>query len=459
VNLETELRDGLHSAAWRVGSGGDDAAAADAVIARRRSERRHRAAALAVAVCVLLVTLAIPLVASRSTHEGTPAHPGDSTPTVTPSGQAARWTAPVRGSLADDHAFLEAVRIREWPASPGPQPAVPTRSVVFAGDVHGTRWVIVAGLVEGRLSGEFFTGPAGATADALTADAFASDLQPGREIGHVLADAKGGTLFVLVTPGDQVEVSPGVAVDAAGRPSRSYSPVAAENGVVVTRVAGAFAGTSLDYQVLRNGIVVGHGPSSTEFASIDGMGDAAGQLPRRPSRGAATPGAVTMALQEVLQATGFAPADVHPVLLWTGPVPVPAGGSIQAVMVAVTMPSGAVLVSTAISEGYGTVPGGPCGTMAYPAGTSLGALVVVARCDLAQGTVSHPVLLVSAPPIDDRVVLRDSAGSVAADQPLVHGFGVVTDPGAVAIATVSGPHSRPVQVKPVDANHDALVVP
>jgi hypothetical protein len=231
-----------------------------------------------------------------------------------------------------------------------------------------------------------------------------------------------------------------------------------ENGVVVTRVPGPFAGTALRYQVLRHGIVVGHGPSSTEFASIDGMGDAAGQLPRRHSSGSATPVTVAMAVEEVLQPTGFAPADVHPVLLWTGPVPVPAGGSTQAVMVAVTMPSGAVLVSTAISAVYGTVPGGTCGTMAYPAGTSPDALLVVARCDLSQGTVRHPVFLVSAPATDDRVVLRDVAGGVAADQPLSHGFGVVTDPGAVATATVSGPHSPPVQARPVDVNHDALQV-
>ena len=103
MNLETELRDGLHSAAWRVGAGGDDAAAADAVIARRSTERRHRAAVVAAAVCVLVFTISIPLIGSRSTHGATPAHTASSTPTGTPSGQATRWTAPARGSLAGDH--------------------------------------------------------------------------------------------------------------------------------------------------------------------------------------------------------------------------------------------------------------------------------------------------------------------------------------------------------------------
>jgi hypothetical protein len=56
------------------------------------------------------------------------------------------------------------------------------------------------------------------------------------------------------------------------------------------------------------------------------------------------------------------------------------------------------------------------------------------------------------------VVLRDSLGTVVAHQPLSHGHGVVTDPGAVATATVSGPHAAPLQVKPVDMNHDALEV-
>jgi hypothetical protein len=324
--------------------------------------------------------------------------------------------------------------------------------------VRGTRWVVVAGPLEGQLTGELFTGPAGATADALTGVGFTGDLQPGREVGVVQADAAGATLFVLATPGEQVQVSPGVVVDRAGRPYRTYSPVAAENGVVVTHVAGAFAGTSLRYQVLRNGIVVGNGPTSTDFVSIDGLGDAARQSPRRPSSGSAPTGPVTMAEQEVLQATGFGPADVHPVLLWTGPIPVPGGGSSQAVMVAVTMPSGAVLVSAAFSELYGTVPGGTCGTTAYPAGTSLDDLVVVVRCDLSRGAEGRPVFVVSAPAFDDQVVLRDSLGTVVAHQSLSHGYGVVTDPGAVATATVSGPHTAPVQVRPVDMNHDALEV-
>jgi len=65
MTLESELRDRLYDAAWRVDSGGDDDAAAEAVIARRRAQRAQRAAVLGVAAGVILVAGLLPVVGAR----------------------------------------------------------------------------------------------------------------------------------------------------------------------------------------------------------------------------------------------------------------------------------------------------------------------------------------------------------------------------------------------------------
>ena len=99
--LEAELRDRLHRVAARSGSSdGDDRAAAEAVLQRRRAEHRQLLVGLAVAACVALVVVAVPLLLA-----GLRSAPG---------GQAAEgevWDAPVRGSLAGDRAFLDGVRL------------------------------------------------------------------------------------------------------------------------------------------------------------------------------------------------------------------------------------------------------------------------------------------------------------------------------------------------------------
>jgi hypothetical protein len=299
--------------------------------------------------------------------------------------------------------------------------------------------------------------PAGAAANALTDDG-QEDLQGGLPISHVHPDATGATLLVLSEPGDEVQVSPAVVVDADGRPHRSYTSVPADDGVAVVHEPGAFAGTAVRFRVLRDGHLAGAGPSGSAFTVPPDLGDAARQAPRRPSSGSAPQGPVMNAMQQVLDATGFAPADVHPVLLWTGPLPLEGGGaSTQAVVLALTMPSGAVVTTTAFGTQDIALPSGLCGSAVHPAGTPLDSLVVVARCDTSMSTGGRQSFVVSAPRADDRVVLRSPDGTSLAEKPLVNGSGVVPAPGTVATASVSGP-SGSVQVTPTNDRHDPFDV-
>lgn len=453
MTTETELRDRLHSAAYRAGSGGDDLVAADAVIARRRSERRQRAGVLAAAVCVLLIAVLVPVMGGRWLTRSAPASPAGPTPTTVTPAPTDRWSIPPRGSLAGDRTFLQAARALPWRAD-SPPPAG-DRTVVFAGDAEGIRWLLVAGSVDGSLTGQWFTGPAGTPAAALTPEA-QEELNPRLPISHVQLVPTGAALLVLTDPGNEVEVSTGVLVAADGRVHRGYVMVPAGDGVAVVQVAGNFGGAAVRFHVLHDGNLAGAGPSGTAFSLPDALSFPP-QTPRRPSTGSALAPAFMNALQQVLAPTGLDFADVHPVLLWTGAIPLASGASADAVVLAVTMPSGAVVTTTAFVSADPTVAGNVCGTSVYPAGTALDSLVVVARCDTSANTGGQQTFLVSAPPGDDRVVLRSSDGTSVAEQPLVNGSGIVPDPGAVATVSVSGPSAAPVQVTlpqhdPLDVN-------
>ena len=68
-----------------------------------------------------------------------------------------------RGSLADDAAYVDAVRRLPWTADEGAGPALGIRSVVCVGDVPGGRWALVVGEVLGPpdAPGSPADGPAG----------------------------------------------------------------------------------------------------------------------------------------------------------------------------------------------------------------------------------------------------------------------------------------------------------
>jgi hypothetical protein len=451
---EAELRDRLHSAAYRVGPGSGELASADAVITRRRTERRQRAAVLGAALCVLVVAVLVPVVGAHRSADRAPSRPASPAATsVAPLQPNDRWLQRTRGSLAGDAAFLAAARKREWQVPEGTARSGTARTVVFAGDVDGIRWVLVAGEVAGRRTGQWFTGLAGDPLGMLTADGL-DDLQNGFPVGHVRLEAAGASLLVLTAPGDEVQVSPAVIVTAGGQVHRDYTPVPVADGVAIVHEKGPYAGAAIRFRVLRGGAQAAAGGGSGEFNVPSDLGDAARQTPRRPSVGTAPPSAVMNALQQILSATGLAPADVHPVLLWTGPLLVPGTVGSQGVVLALTMPSGAVVTTTAFGSSDAALPSGVCGSATHPAGTPLDSLVVIARCDTTMSTGGVATFVVSAPSVDKAITLRMADGSAISQHALVTGGAAVPDPGAVATVSVSGPSTSAAQIVPTDFQHD-----
>ncbi|MCO7222547.1 hypothetical protein, partial [Klenkia sp. PcliD-1-E] len=84
--------------------------------------------------------------------------------------------------------------------------------------------------------------------------------------------------------------------------------------------------------------------------------------------------------------TGQDPAALRPLLLWAGTLPRPLGGAVDAVVLAVPQPSGALVVSTAWADRLedGSLQQIGCGTQGFPAGTDPAGLAVAARCVVAQ---------------------------------------------------------------------------
>lgn len=422
--LETEVRDRLHRVAARsAGTDGDDRAAAEDVLLRRRVERRHRAVGLAVAACVALVVVAVPLLVGG--------------PRSAPGRQAAAggevWDAPVRGSLAGDRAFLDAVRLLDW--SPrGPVPDRPDRRVVFAGDVPGGRAALVVGRAGGQLMGQWFTGGPGVPPAQLVADPQPAHLRAGETVTRIVGEVPGGPLVVLPEPGDRVEVSERAVVDPDGTVRRDYAPVPVVDGVAVTEVGSTTeSGIAARFRVLRDGAVVAQGmPASPSWPTR--TFDPPQLTPLRPGGSPPDGTAVDQAIAEVAGPTGVDEDTLRPVLLWSGPLPAPDGGEgADAVVVALTLPSGAVVASTAYADiaPDGSGVGGWCGASAHPAGTDVGGLAVVAACDVAGATSSGSLrsYVVTAPADVTRVELLRAGDALLAEQSLVGGGAVVRDPG------------------------------
>ena len=429
--LETELRDRLHRVAARSGgTEGDDLAAVESVLARRRVERRQRLVGLAVAACVALVVVSVPLLVGG--------------PRADRGGQAAAgeevWDAPVRGSLAGDRVFLDTVQLLDW-SSGGPVPDRADREVAFAGDVPGGRWVLVVGRTDGGLVGQWFTAAPGAAPADLVADPSLSYLDEDDPVTRVAGEVPGGALLVLARPGDEVQVAERAVVDADGTVRREYAPVPTVDGVAVTEVGSTTeAGIAARYRVLRDGAVVAEGtPTALSWPSR--TFDPPELTALRPGSTPPDPTAVDQAITEVAGPTGLDEDVLAPVLLWAGPLPAPGGETADAVVLALTMPSGAVVASTAYADiaEDGSGAGGWCGASTHPAGTDVADLAVVAACDAVSATNSGSLLsyVVTAPAGATRVELLRAGGALLAEQPVVEGSAVVRDPGRADRARLS----------------------
>ena len=454
MTLETDLRDRLASAAGRADRWDDDWSAVDAVIERRRVEKRRRAvggmAAAVVAAAVLVPTLAGglgadgPAPAGGATPSSTPAPAATTTtPSAAVTSLPAGWRRATRGSLATDTSFTRAVAARAFSGVGTPT----DQRVVFAGDVGGRRWAVVVGVLDGSLASDVLVGAPGAPADALTRAAGGS-VEPAGVTSGEQVSGDGSTVLLLAQPGDRLFRAPAL-VGAPGE----RTEVGLDDGVTsidLPRTAGL-----VQLQVERDGQEVG-----TEVGGFLAAGSVAdpdvtalvGTRPLRGPGGVTSSSAISAALAAVVPSPGLTVEQVHPVVLWAGPVTATA----QAVVLAMTTPSGQVVTSAAWGVPDGTplpvtspFQGRPCGTSVHPAGTSLADLVVVAECAVGDGIVTRK-LVVSAPTTVTGVQLQ-GGGRPGAVQPLA-GSGAVDDPGAISSVTVSGPRFGSVPVPVVVSN-------
>lgn len=406
---EQDLRTLLHSAAAGPPVAVlDDDAAADAVVATHRTRRRQRLGLAAVGLVAALVAVGVPVL---SGEDGAPAQQVAAPPPPAPPD----W--PVRGSLADDRAAVEAARRLPW-SDGSSLPAVADRKVLFLGDVAGSRWALVVGRAGDRVAGQWFTGPAGADPAALVAD---GAVQPVAGVASVAHTSAGGTAVVLADPGTRVEVSPGVVAGADGTLRRDYTEARTADGVAAVPVgeSGPY-GTGALYRVLRGDEVVGEGALPVPPGAVEAPGPPV-LTSRDPAGGPPAPEAVDHALGSVLTQTGLRADDVRLDLLWSGPVPEDGGkpgDPPDAVVLAVTLPGGAVAVSVAWADTglSGAGSAGSCGAQVHPAGTPLDGLAVAAECPFpTRGFAREPVLVVYAAPPGGRIEVVDARGVPVAD--------------------------------------------
>ncbi|WP_299957352.1 hypothetical protein [uncultured Modestobacter sp.] len=454
---DLELRRRLHAAAATpAGPRRDDLAAADAVIDRRRTERWHRAAAVAVVACVALVVVVVPVLlggAGRSGDEG--------------GGDAAgghSFPLPPRGSLADDPDYLAAVRELDWPNRPVPDSA--DRQVVFAGETPAGRVALVVGPAEGQLFGQWYTGPAAAAPQDLVPDSSYLTVDPAESTALAVGqpgsgvDGGGGALIVIAQPGDQVLVSPRAEIATDGTVGRDYQPVDTVDGVAVVALDAVVPGADgARYRVVHDGVVSESRGVFPAFGAGE-VFDPPDLVPLRPGGDPdPAPEAIDQALRQVSGPTGLGEETLDPVLLWSGVVPGPDGGDADVVVLALTLPSGAVATSTAFADmaadGSGTAGG--CGVGTHPAGTAVADVVAAAACSVP-GTSNAAELVsyvVTAPPGHARVELLRSGGAPGAAQTLEDGAAVVRDVESASTARVTGP-GLPDREEPITRITDAL---
>jgi hypothetical protein len=288
--------------------------------------------------------------------------------------------------------------------------------VLFAGDVPGGRWALLVGRPElvdpsaapsdqplpvlDELLMAWFAGPPGAEPEQMELASYPYGLQPGYIPS--LHDPRSGTLVVVAAPGDTVEVSPGVEVDTAGEDSRSWTTIETPDGVAVARLDPVDLPWTwaVSFRVHRDGREwVTSSPDGALLPPQQQTLSLDLAYPAPPSEEGRL--AAGYAVLAALGPLGISLDAVDIAVHALAPVPAPPGGAIA--LVTVTLPSGAVVVSSqwARTGPDGLLGGADCGLEVRPAGPPPEDGLLAARCDLydaTTGAAAGAVLLVVAPP-------------------------------------------------------------
>jgi hypothetical protein len=393
------------------------AAVWSAVLVRRR--RRLRFAAGAV-LAVLLVAIVPRL----------PRGPVTPTPVSV-------YAGPTRGSLAGDEDFLRAIRDSPWARSTEPRGP---RRVIYAGDVPGNRWVLVAagGSRSRPATTAWFAGPAHAPAEQMALLSIRGAPDPAEPVSVI--DPATGALVVVAAPGDQVQLSDRPEVRAGGSISRSFRNVPTSRGVVALSLAPIPHATTsaVRLQVAREHRRLDVPPPTVSAEPGTRAVDVRITRLRPPPDTAEGDGIVAARVRAVLGQLGEPVGDTPVTVLWSGDLPGPNDQPARLTVVAIPQRSGAVVVTT--PYGYaadvdGRTGSSWCGTGVLPAGVPLAQRVVAVQCDLSDLSEDREIsrfLVVVAPRGSAAMRLLDAAGNVLRERPLADGVAVVRSPGDVA---------------------------
>ncbi|OMQ13852.1 hypothetical protein A7K94_0220705, partial [Modestobacter sp. VKM Ac-2676] len=257
---------------------------------------------------------------------------------------------------------------------------------------------------------------------------------------QALSDGATGALVVVTAPGDEVELSLRPEIAADGTATRTWRPLDAPGGLAVAAVPPTEVSSlgSVRYRVFRGGAeVTTTGP--------DGRGREDGTSPAIPLTWlrpepppAPGDGMREIEIEHLLTQLGLPLDDVTVAVPWSGDVPGPHDRPARVTVLAVTVPSGAVYVSTVYGYATGTegvVVGSTCGSEILPAGEPSAQRAIALRCDVTDGTassdaVSSLVVLSPAGAVSARAL--DLTGEVLAEFPLTDGVTVVPAPERTA---------------------------
>ncbi|MBB3675392.1 hypothetical protein FHX36_001127 [Modestobacter versicolor] len=452
---ETELQHRLTRLAERTAPPPRESLA-EVVVARHRSQGRQVAGITALVAAVAAVVVAVPSL-TGGPAQPTAATSADGLPAPVDDWAGGLLTTPTRGSLAADTAFVEGVRQLSWqnpmagPHDDDPDAPLDTRVVVYAGDVAGARFALVAGENTAQVDDDpalqtdagvlsdvaiaWYLGPAGAAAGDMTLQSVPRGVDSyGGPAGFF--DGATGALVVVGEPGDAMTVSPRPVVAADGSVVREQVPVEAPDGIgTAVFPAGSVSGTSLRYTVVRGT------ESWTSSPSWTGSDSSAPQVPVTWLRPAPAPGPVDSLAewepQQLLERLGLLAEEVQFSMVWAGDVPSPVERTSRVSLLAATLPSGAVYLqcSLGLDLGNGSAGGTWCGSGIRPAGTPLAEQTVVVRSDATDMSRNSDVvssLIVVAPPTAVAARAVDLDGAVLAGFPLVDGVAVVPFPERAA---------------------------
>jgi DNA-directed RNA polymerase specialized sigma24 family protein len=425
LDADRELRDALDGLARSLASSASPVPPPEQLHREATRARRRRWWLVAVAVCcgaLLVAVVVLPGGDARTPPEGPDAA---ADPSAAPR-DIDVTDLPTRGPLADDAAFLAGLRALPWrddtdPAWPIDVPTTPeSRRVLFAGDVPGARWALLVGepapvepsaeepgvvVYSDELLMAWFVGPPGAEPEQMSLGSYPYGVAP--DMVPAFLDPRTGTLVVVAAPGDAVEVSQRVDIDADGEDTRTWMPVEMDDGIGIAQLEPVDVPWmwSARYRVLRDG-------RQTISSSLDGpivppeeqdfgVDIDFPEPPTEEGRDAAE-----WAAGAVLSATGRPSDDVDVTARALVQVPEPALGTLA--VVTVELPSGAVVVSAQWARQTPEGPGGgvDCGLEVQPAGAAPERGLLAVLCPLydpVSGRELDDVLLVVAPPQVDRV--------------------------------------------------------